>query len=77
MKKVINGLLYDTDKSELIYEEQDTHRQLYRTKKGRWFKVYQNGVITPITEDEAKAYLGEHDAELFVEIFGEDAIEEA
>ena len=77
MKKVINGLLYDIDKSELIYEEEDSHRRLYRTKKGRWFKFYPNGVIYPITEDEAKVYLGEHDADLFIEIFGEDAIEEA
>lgn len=75
MRKIINGLSYDTEKSTLVYREEDTRRELYVTKKGRWFKFYPNGVITPITDTEAMIYLGDHAPDLYEEYFGE--VEEA
>lgn len=71
MKKIINGLLYDTDKSELIYTDLDTKRRLFRTENNRFFIAYLNGEIVPKTEEQAKDYLGEHDIDKYIEIFGE------
>lgn len=75
MKKIVKGLLYDTDTAELIYFEESTKRKLYRTPKGRFFIAYPNGVITPKTDEETMAYLGERDAEKYIEVFG--VVEEA
>lgn len=71
MRKVVNGKLYDTDKSELVYTEEEGKRWLYRTKKGSFFKAYSTNDIVPITDEQAKEYLGEHDVEKYIEYFGE------
>lgn len=75
MRKVINGKLYDTDKSEVIYIDQMTKRAVCRTEKGSYFILYSNNQIVPKTEDEIKEYIGLHDADLYIELFG--MIEEA
>ena len=71
MKKVIKGLLYDTDTATMVYFEENTKRRLYRTPKGNFFIMYPNGIITPKTEEETKSYLGEKDVDAYIEIFGE------
>lgn len=74
MRKVINGLLYDTEISELIYSE-DNERFLYKTKNGNFFAMYRNGEIFSRSESQVKEYLGEKDVDKYIEIFGkpEDA----
>ncbi len=48
MKKIINGLLYNTESSEIIYVDEMTNRKIFRTEKRlifSWF--YPNGEIVP------------------------------
>lgn len=71
MKKIIDGLLYDTDTAELIYFDESTKRRLYRALKGRFFMMYPNGVITPKTDEETMRYLGERDVDKYIELFNE------
>lgn len=71
MKKVVNGKLYDTEKSTLIYTEPTTGRKLYKTSKGNYYKLYSTGEIVPITNEQAMEYLGEHDVEAYIREFGE------
>lgn len=75
MKRVIRGLLYDTEVSKLIYVEESTHRSLYQTPNGAFFTLYPTGEIVPKTEENTKVYLGERDADKYIEIFGK--VEEA
>jgi len=72
MKKIINGLLYDTDKAELLWTERLFRkvRNYYRTEKKNYFCVYANKEIYPMTEDEFKEYLGEKDPDRYIELFG-------
>lgn len=70
MKKIVNGKIYDTEKSELVYTEQDTQRKLYRTQKGAWFRCYKNGEVVPIDEETAMEYLGRVDVDKYIEYFG-------
>ena len=71
MRKIINGKLYDTEKSELLYFDESTRRAFYRTSKGAFFMFYSNGEIVPKTEDEAMEYLGIHDIDKYIEIWGD------
>lgn len=71
MKKIVDGLLYDTDKSELIYTDVANKRRLFKTENNRFFIVYNNGEIVPKTEQNAKDYLGERDIDKYIELFGE------
>lgn len=71
MRKLINGLMYDTDKSEFIYQDPDKRRTYYRTKKHRYFIVYRTGEFGLTTEEKVKDILIEHDYAKFVELFGE------
>ncbi len=75
MKKIVDGLVYDTDKSELIYTDLIKNRELYKTKKGRYFMLYATGEIAPKTEESVMEYLAEHDVDKYIELFGE--VEEA
>ena len=71
MKRVINGLLYDTDAANLIFTEEDTNRKLYKTPNGNFFTLYPTGEIRAKTEEAAKDYLGRYDVEKYIEVFGE------
>lgn len=71
MKKIVNGKLYDTSTSEEIYVDEWSNRHIFKTQKGNYFLLYGNGEIVPKTEDEIKEYLGEHDVEKYIELFGE------
>ena len=71
MKRVINNLLYDTDNATIIFVEEYTKRILYRTNNGNFFMFYSNGEITPKTEESTKEYLGKHNVEKYIELFGE------
>ena len=71
MKKVINGLLYDTDKSELIYTDLDKRRQYYMTKGRRFFVVYKTGEMATKTEEQMRILLGTYDYDAYVRVFGE------
>ena len=71
MKRVINGLLYDTDAANLIFTEEDTNRKLYKTPNGNFFTLYPTGEIRAKTEEATKDYLGRYDVEKYIEVFGE------
>ena len=88
MRVIINNLLYDTDKSEIIYDNRT--KVIFKTRNGRYFKAcriisfsgYPATVeyskdfhdITPLSKDELKYEL--RDApETYRSVFG--AVEEA
>lgn len=71
MKKVINGKVYDTEKSEVIYIDSNKRRTYYITKKRAFFVLYKTGEIAVKTEDEIRELLGTYDYDKYVEIFGE------
>ena len=71
MKKIINNLLYDTDVSELIHNDEINNRRWYKTPNGNYFVFYGTGEITPKAEDAVRDYLGKHNVEKYIELFGE------
>lgn len=71
MKRIVNGLLYDTDESELVYNDTETQRLLYRTKKGNFFTLYKNGEIIPKTKENVKEFIGTVDVNMYIKLFGE------
>lgn len=74
MKRIIDGKMYDTDESEILYIETsgiNKHRMLYRTTNGNYFKFYANGEIVPLSEEQAQEYLGKYDPDKYIEIWGE------
>lgn len=75
MKKIINGLLYNTKTSEIIYVDEMTNRKIFRTEKGNFFLFYPNGEIVPKTKEDIKEYLGLNDTDKYIELFGD--VEEA
>ena len=72
MKKIIKGVLYDTDNAELLYTYVSFRKRklYYRTEKGNYFCVYSNKEIQPMTEDEFKEFIGEVDPDKYIELFG-------
>ena len=73
-RQVINNKLYDTDKAKLIYTETESsnRRQLWQMKSTQtFFFTFGNGSIEPISEEQAKAYLGLVDVSVYIEVFGE------
>ena len=66
MKKIINGLLYNTQTSEIIYVDEMTNRKIFRTEKGNFFLFYPNGEIVPKTKEDIKEYLGLNDTEKYI-----------
>lgn len=75
MKKIINGLLYNTQTAEMIYVDEATNRKYYKTEKGNYFLFYPNGEMVPKTEEDVKEYLGTKDVKKYIELFGK--VEEA
>ena len=71
MRRVVNGVLYDTEKSDLVYFDVSKTRKYYMTKKRRFFVLFKNGLIEPVTEDFMIDLLGTYDIEKYIEIFGE------
>lgn len=72
---IINGLLYDTSKSQRILKIYDwigsfcLVKQLYVTSNNRFFTECQS-IIEPKTEDEVKQILSKY-PDKYQEIFGE------
>lgn len=76
MRKIVGGKMYDTDKATVVYDWRGMDRVLYVTAKGNYFMYYAGtGKIEPWSEDQVKNFLAEHDADKYVELFGE--VEEA
>lgn len=76
MKEIINGKLYDTEKSEKICDVNFTGHSIWRTRKGTLFLV--NNIlmrISNVNQDAIKSFLGKEDPEKYMKLFGE--IEEA
>jgi hypothetical protein len=71
MKRVINGKVYDTEKSDIIYIDPNKRRTYYMTKNGAFFVVYKTGELAVKTEEEIRELLGMYDYDKYVEIFGE------
>lgn len=71
MRRVIAGLLYDTETATVIHIEEDTKRILYQTPNKNFFMFYPTGEITPKTEQSTKDYLGKCNVEKYIELFGE------
>ena len=71
MKKVIDGLLYDTDISTLIYLDENSRRRYFMTPHRRFFVVYITGEMATKTEADMRKLLGMYDYDKYVEIFGE------
>lgn len=67
MKAIINNKLYDTTTSAVIYA--GGTEALFKTENGAYFKTSNNG-ITPMSEDEAKEWLGVIDADTYIKEFG-------
>lgn len=69
MKKIVNGLLYDTDKSEKIMDT-DSH-SVYQTPNGRLFVTHDVlNEISCVNVDSIKEFIGEHNADLYLKLFG-------
>lgn len=71
MQRIVNGLLYDTKVSNVIHIEEDTKRILYQTTNNNFFMLYSDGQIVPKTEKSTKEYLGKHNVEKYIELFGQ------
>lgn len=77
MKQIIEGKLYDTEKSKKIYS--DCFRIIYKTNNGNYFLLNKliPFEISPLTEHQVRRFIEcyidiSHDAyELYVKEFGE------
>lgn len=80
MKAILNGKLYDTDKSEFIFSitipQNDFHDtvnefNIYKTTKGNIFAEHKNAQCL-IGENMLKTILSKPDCvDIYIEIFGE------
>ena len=83
MKKIVNGLLYDTEKAQLVSRyigPSGNHMTLYRTRIGRYFlyrKWRRIETIDTMTDEEAFEWLAEHDPDKAIEEFPNRHIVEA
>ena len=76
MKKIINGLLYDTENADLISATGNhiISECLYRTKNGRYFLYeYLDGYefLRPLNSIEVFRWLSDNDPDLALELFPE------
>lgn len=81
MKKIINGKVYNTETAELILTlfsgTRLNERDYYMTKKRAFFCHYiRVNDIDLVPEDSMRDLLMLHDAEKYIEIFGDEGIEE-
>ena len=70
MRAIINDKLYNTTTSTVLYS--NGSECLFKTVNGAYFRTDSAG-ITPMTEDEAKEYLGTKDVDTYISEFGEVA----
>lgn len=82
MVKMINGLLWDTKKAELVFSyvakgsfDSAENQMLYRTEKGRFFLVCNNVIVMIFSEPKAKDFVYSRTPNCYTKIFG--TIEEA
>ena len=70
-KKIIDGLLYDTEKATLIWQDDKSRqRRLYfKTDNGHYFCLYGTSKINPMSEDSIKELLGEKAVDVYLELF--------
>lgn len=71
MQRVIDNLLYDTDTATVIHIEEDNKRVLYQAPNKNFFMFYSTGEIVPKSEQSTKDYLGKHNVEKYIELFGQ------
>lgn len=71
MMQIIDGLLYDTAMSTLIYLDEVNNRRWYKTQNSNYFVLYGTGEIAPKSEEAVKAFLGQRNVEKYIELFGE------
>ena len=76
MKRIVNGLLYDTESADLMSASGDymINECLYRTKNGRYFLYrYIDGLefLEPLNSIEVFRWLSDNDPDLALELFPE------
>ena len=71
MMQIIDGLLYDTALSTLIYLVEVKNRRWYKTQNSNYFVLYGTGEIAPKSEEAVRAFLGQRNVEKYIELFGE------
>lgn len=71
MRQIYKDYLYDTEKSEMLYEDVPAEKVYYQTKNGRFFSVYQGKSLAIETDESIKRILGQYDVDKYIEIFGE------
>lgn len=71
MKTIVNGFLYDTEISEMIYIDIYKSRTYFRTPNDNYFVFYRTGEIVPTSEKNIKDILGKNDISKYIELFGE------
>lgn len=81
MKQMIDGKLYNTETAELILTlysgARSSQRDYYMTKKGAFFVHYvRDGKLALVTEDTMKSLLATYDVDKYIEIWGDEDIEE-
>lgn len=75
MKIIVSGLLYDTDKADVIYSSEFIFgTDIYKTPNNRLFMLDCAGIINT-DQDKCKQYLGKVAPDKYIELFGE--VEEA
>ena len=72
MKRIIDGILYDTDTAELLYHDKSKNVKYYRTPTLHlYFIFYSRGEFVPTDEAFMKNFLGEYDIDKYIELWGE------
>lgn len=56
MKTIINGLLYDTKKAEIVWKSDSFYLDLYKTKNNRFFMMFNRNIIAD--ENKIKEFFG-------------------
>ena len=71
MKAIVSDKLYDTETSEIVFE-QKPDEILYRTEKGNWFWSHPfQPFVEPINEEQAKGIISRYcPVERYIEVFG-------
>ena len=84
MKKIINGLLYDTEKADLLCQwDSDVdwmrdivyHNSLYRTKTGRYFLFKTGKFLGQVIPKSIRSLTDERAFEILVEHNPDKAVE--